>query len=156
VFVGSLVYAAGELPARVASHFDLNGRPNGWMSREADLLFMGLIGIGLPLFIIAVSYATGFVPKSLVNLPYREYWLAPERRKETAAYVGGRAVWMACMMLAFLTLVHLLVVEANGKSAPHLSGPLILSLAGIFLIGTGVWVWRLYQHFNKVPEIKRR
>jgi Protein of unknown function (DUF1648) len=29
-----------ELPARLATHFDLANRPNGWMSREASLAFL--------------------------------------------------------------------------------------------------------------------
>src|SRR6478609_5024980 len=29
-----------ELPARLATHFDLANHPNGWMSREASLAFL--------------------------------------------------------------------------------------------------------------------
>src|SRR5436305_13166641 len=95
VFAGSLIYAAGELPERVATHFDFRGEANGWMSKEADLLLMAALGVGLPLFLIGICYATRFFPARLVNLPHREYWLAPGRRRETAAYVGAQSVWLA-------------------------------------------------------------
>jgi Domain of unknown function (DUF1648) len=34
-----------ELPARLATHFDLANRPNGWMSRGASLSFLLLMGM---------------------------------------------------------------------------------------------------------------
>jgi hypothetical protein len=34
-----------ELPARLATHFDLANHPNGWMSREASLTFSLVMGI---------------------------------------------------------------------------------------------------------------
>src|SRR5262249_31015241 len=130
-------------------HFGFHGEPNGWMSKEADLLFMAAIGFGLPLFIIGVCYGTGFLPKSLVNLPNRDYWLAPERRKKTAAHIGGRSVWMACMMVIFLTVLHLLVVFANQRSSPRLSTPGIVSLTACFLAGVFIWVIDLFRDFRK-------
>jgi Protein of unknown function (DUF1648) len=36
-----------ELPARLATHFDLANHPNGWMSREASLIFSLMLGIFL-------------------------------------------------------------------------------------------------------------
>src|SRR6478736_3772473 len=116
VFAGSLIYAAGELPQRVATHFDFQGNPNGWMSKQADLLFMGALGVGLPLFLIGVCYATRFLPAGMVNIPNREYWLAPERRAQTSAYVGAQSIWLGCVTVAFMTVVHLLVVFANQQS----------------------------------------
>ncbi len=37
-----------RLPARMATHFDASGRPNGWMSREASLIFM----LGILVFVL--------------------------------------------------------------------------------------------------------
>jgi len=34
-----------ELPARLATHFDFANHPNGWMSREASLIFSLMLGI---------------------------------------------------------------------------------------------------------------
>ncbi|HEX3739264.1 MAG TPA: DUF1648 domain-containing protein [Terriglobales bacterium] len=45
-----------ELPARLATHFDLANQPNGWMSREAALAFLMVMGIfmaGLATLILA-------------------------------------------------------------------------------------------------------
>jgi hypothetical protein len=52
------LYAASwpELPARLATHFDLANHPNGWMSRKASLTFalvMGIFFAGLATLILS-------------------------------------------------------------------------------------------------------
>ncbi len=42
---GMYAMAWNELPARLATHFDLANHPNGWMSREASLTFSLVMGI---------------------------------------------------------------------------------------------------------------
>jgi hypothetical protein len=43
-----------QLPMRLATHFDINGRPNGWMSRQASLVFaLGLTAFMLVIFTMA-------------------------------------------------------------------------------------------------------
>ncbi len=49
VFVGLRYWQVWDgLPARMATHFDASGRPNGWMSREASLIFM----LGILVFVL--------------------------------------------------------------------------------------------------------
>ena len=148
VFVISLIYAAGELPEHVASHFGFHGEANGWMSKEADLIFMAVIGLGLPSFVIGLCYLTRYLPSWMVNLPHREYWLAPERRSGTAQYLLKHSIWFASLILAFMTWVHLLVVSANKQPSPQLSTSLLLAGLFLFLIGLGIWAWRLLRHFR--------
>ena len=45
VMAGMYATSWQELPARLATHFDLANRPNGWMSREASLTFSLVMGI---------------------------------------------------------------------------------------------------------------
>ena len=100
---------------------------------------------------VALCYATRFLPNNLVNLPNREFWLASERRQETAAYVGRHSLWLACMMVLFFTGLHLLVVVANRPGSRELSMSWILVLTFGLLAGTGVWAAGLLRHFNRVP-----
>jgi Protein of unknown function (DUF1648) len=56
VMAGLYAMAWPELPARLATHFDLNNNPNGWMSREASLTFslvMGIFFVGLATLIVS-------------------------------------------------------------------------------------------------------
>ena len=62
---GYLIFIVGSaslLPERMAIHFGAGGKANGWMSRSADLVFFGGLGVGLPLFFIVLSLVIGLVP----------------------------------------------------------------------------------------------
>jgi uncharacterized membrane protein len=141
-----------SLPPRVASHFGIDGRPNGWMSRNEIVDFMLGLGILLPAFIVGMMAGAGRIPVSFVNLPHRDYWLAPERRRSTAAILLTYALWFACMNVLFIFGLQWLIVQANANpQAPHLSGLGISLVAGGFLLGTLVWSLLLIRRFSDLP-----
>jgi hypothetical protein len=150
-FFGCLAGSNSQLPRRVATHFDGNGRPNGWMSRTAHLRFMTVFGLGFPLFVPALLYASRFLPDRFYNLPHRDYWLAPARRTETMAYLLRHSLWFSSMALCFVIGIHFTIIQANNLAQVHLSTPLVLALAGCFLAGTAVWGASMLRHFNHVP-----
>lgn len=91
-FLGCWVWSGSQLPERVATHFNGSGEPNGWMSRSAHQEFMLIFGLAFPMVIVLLCYASRFLPRGLVNIPHREYWLAPERRAETSNYLLGHSL----------------------------------------------------------------
>ncbi len=98
-------HAYPELPERVASHFNGAGVPNGWMTK--DQFFT------LSAFLVALAIFTGLLPPfliskmnpSLINLPNKEYWLAPGQHDATVAYFRLWFAWFACGLLFFVALV---------------------------------------------------
>src|ERR1039458_5691568 len=150
---GFLIFIAGSaslLPERVATHFGGGGNANGWMSRSTDLVLFGGLGVGLPLFFIVLSFLTGWVPGQFVNLPHREYWLLPERRVQTRAYISRQMIWMSCLMVLFLAGIHYLIILANRSTPPHLPMDLLLALTGGFLSGVVAWSIVFIRHFRKI------
>jgi uncharacterized membrane protein len=148
-FVASVFLSAPQLPERVATHFGGSGQPNGWMSRSSHLLFTGIFGFAFPLFAVAIGFLLRFAPGYTFNIPRRDYWLAPERRSETNAYLLRHSLWFACMAVCFVFGVHLLIVQANSQTQVQLSTPLILGLAGSFIAGIAVWVISMIRHFMR-------
>jgi hypothetical protein len=148
LLLASLVYAAGHLPEHLATHFDWSGQPNGWMGREAYLVLTAGIGIGFPVFLMTLCWVTRFLPASMVNLPHRDYWLAPERRAETARYLGRHSLWLGAAAIVFITGVNLLTINANNHPSAHLSSSAVLLLAGSFVAVTALWTVALYRHFR--------
>lgn len=153
-FVVCLVLTADALPERVATHFDLQGRANGWMTRSAHLRFIAAFGLALPLVILGICVALRFAPNSSFNIPHREYWLAPERRAETLAFISRHSVWLACETMAFITGVHLLVVYANRQVPPQMPLAPLLTWAGCLTVGIGFWALVMIRHFKRrhLPE----
>ncbi len=151
-FLISLFVSVNQLPEQVATHFNFAGEPNGWMSRQAHLWFMGVTGLLLPLLMIGVFAALRRLPVSLINVPHRDYWLAPERQADSFQYMFHHSLWLAAMMVAFLLGLNWLVVVANQRQPAQLSTPLVLTLGGCFLVGVVVWVVGLVRHFHRPPN----
>jgi len=142
----------GHLPDRVASHFDLHGQPNGWMTRTTILEAILGLGILLPAFTVGIMITTGKIPVSFVRLPHRDYWLAPERQRETLASLFPYALWLACINVLFVTGLLALIIQANANSAqPHVSLVSVASLIGGFVLATFIWALLLKRKFAREP-----
>lgn len=145
-----LGYSSSQLPERVASHFGFAGQADSWMSRQAYLLLMVLWGLGIPCLLLSVAWMIRKLPAGMVNLPHRNYWLAPERRESTSADVLQRMLWLSSLTVTFCLGIHVLVVEANQHQPSQLSNFIWLGL-GLYLLALGVWIVALTRHFNRVP-----
>lgn len=149
--LGFLMYVnqtSSLLPERLATHFGAGGQPNGWMSRSGYTTFISLFGMGLPLFVIAICFLCRFLPSWTVNIPNREYWLSPERRSRTYAYLLAHSLWFGCLLVGFVAGMHYLTIQANRSVPVHLAtGPMITVLA-IFLGGLAIWLVALVRHFQ--------
>jgi hypothetical protein len=150
--LASLVWARAELPAQVSSHFNGAGQPNASMARDPYLLLMGAVGVGLPLLLVGIFYCIRFFPASIVNMPHREYWLAPQRRYETSEKMLHFGLWFACAESIFLTMIHVQVVQANLAQPVQLTNLVWAELA-IFLGFVAVWLVALYRQF-RLPQAK--
>jgi hypothetical protein len=83
----------------------------------------------------------------MINLPNRDYWLAPERRALALAKVQAFSVGFGNAMLLFLLLVFRDVLRANLLEVPHLTMRIwfLLVLLAVFSI---VWTVRLMRSFR--------
>jgi len=148
-FLGYLTFSSGQLPDPVATHFDGSGQPNGWMSRFSHLLFMLVFGFAFPFLVVAALYVVRFLPSTFINIPRRDYWLAPERRADTFAWLFRHSLWFACIGVSFITGIHYLIVRANAQPPAQLPTPLLLTLAGAFLAALATWAIAMIQHFRR-------
>jgi len=148
-FLGCWTWSASQLPEHVATHFNGGGDPNGWMSRSANQILMLVFGLVFPLFVVVLSWAGRFFPSGLINVPHRDYWLAPERRKNTSDYLVRHSLWFACLGVWFVLGIQYSIVQANRQTPPHLSLAILLATVGPFLAGTAVWTMALFRHFRR-------
>ena len=137
-----------RLPATIASHFDGSGRPNGWMSKQT----MAMTYAGMTVLFAVVFYGLGLLfPKMspcLFSIPYRDYWLAPERRKETLAFLADYLLWIGNATVAFIMgLMHQMFLANLGK-VPVLS-PVAAWIAAVYVAFLLVWVVGLYARLRK-------
>lgn len=140
---GQAIWQHGQMPERVASHFNAAGTANGWMTRDEEL------GWQLGTITVVAALLQGIVllqpklPPEFVNVPHREYWFAPERRATSEAWISNLVLSVGCLLLLFFIGLFHLVYRANLTSKPQLPpivGPLgvLLLLASLSIIATTV------------------
>jgi hypothetical protein len=146
------VLATGSgLPATVASHFVVGGAANGYMPRHAYLGLMLAVAVGIPLLLQLPASLIRRLPARWLNLPNREYWLAPERREATLAFLEQHSAVFPVVVAVFVCVVHWLVVQANVHTPPRLAeAPLFVAL-GVLFAAVIAWIAALVLRFRKVP-----
>jgi hypothetical protein len=87
------------------------------------------------------------MPKSMINLPNKDYWLAPERRARTARTIQGFLVGFGNAMMFFLLIVFREAMRASLLSTPQLSNRVWVMLVGLggFMI---YWTVRFMRAFR--------
>jgi hypothetical protein len=144
-------FTSGGLPPTVASHFDGAGYPNGFMPRSLYVTLLALIVFAVPLLLsVAPLIASGPAGERL-NVPNKAFWLHPDRREATLAYIARHARWFGYSVTVFLCYVHWLVVRANALHPAHLSSPALIAGLVAFFIALLAWLAALYVHFRTRP-----
>jgi uncharacterized membrane protein len=136
------------LPDRVGTHFGPGGAADGWMTRDGYRLYMLAFVLLFVPFIVAMVGVLPRVFPRFVNLPNRDYWLAPERREATFAFLAGHACGFGVLTLALLAGVHWLLLDANRASSPHLATAPFVALLATFLVLLAVWMVALFRRFR--------
>ncbi|MEZ6097222.1 MAG: DUF1648 domain-containing protein, partial [Pirellulaceae bacterium] len=122
-----------SMPEEVASHFGVNGQPDGFMSRKSFGTFMLAMNVGLPLFVVGCAYLVRVLPVSLVNLPNREYWLAESRRGDTVRTLEAMLIWIAVASSFLMIGLFQLTYEAN-QLQQNLNSAATIALVGVYMV----------------------
>jgi uncharacterized membrane protein len=138
------------LPERMASHFASDGTPNGWQPKEVFLLIMGMVA--------GVTATIGFLapgliarrPASQINLPNKEYWLAPERRAVTMQFIAAQMRWFSCAVLFVILFGGYEAIQANLREVVRFDSQSMLVVLVGFLAFVLVWVFAFVRHFSRV------
>jgi serine/threonine-protein kinase len=86
-----------------------------------------------------------------MNIPHKEYWLAPERRQQTFAFVQRRSAWLAGLLIAFFAGLHFFIVAANSQAPVRLPPSFVYWMGGCVLAATIGWMAAFIGHFSRKP-----
>ena len=136
------------LPAKVASHFGSDGSANGYMWHHTYLYFMLAFVVLLPLFFNFVASAVARLPVTMINIPNRDYWLAPERRGLVVDRLRRQMQMFSAMLVVFLCFVHWEVMRANQSMPPMLDNRRFMLGLGLFMAALIVWIVSLRRQFR--------
>ena len=138
---------APGLPAELATSFDGAGRPRGTMARDGALVLLGVVQVVPVLVLLPLPLLVRRLPTSLINLPHREHWLAPERSEATLAYLE---TWLGAASLVaalFFGAMNQLILHTNRAPEPRLGAGFWALVAG-FLGVTGVGIVLMFRRFR--------
>jgi hypothetical protein len=145
---GLFIWRSAELmPPQVASHFIGSGAANAFMPRAGYVQFMLLVGVVLP---AALAELIGLASRlgGRLRLPNKDYWLAPERREQTLAWMQAHARWFACLLSGFICYVHWLVIGANRLQPPLLPPDKVIPALLVFVLSAVAWGLSLQLRFR--------
>ena len=139
-----------EMPAHLATHFGAEGRPNGWMSPGGFAGFEAAMWGVMTVSFWGPRYLLKALPTRIVNVPHREYWLAPERSERAIARMSGWLEGFGAATLVGLIALNEAVFRANLLPEPRLSDAFVVGLVA-YLGGTVVWALA-FRHAFRLPE----
>jgi uncharacterized membrane protein len=159
IFVLLVLYAAihfsyyyPQLPGVVASHFDGRCTPNGWQTKPAFfIVFTGVsvlalaIGFGIPQIVTAL-------PAQLINLPNKQYWLAPEHLAETREFLSTHFAWFGCAVFLLIILTFDYAIQSNLHPENRPDPARMWYILAGFLLFTLVWTVHMLTKFLRPPE----
>jgi len=144
------VYYYNKLPDRIASHFAGGGIPNGWSTKPSLFLTYWLV-IALVLGIsLGIPALIGKLPRRIINIPNRVYWLSDEKYPETLSLFRAQFRWFGVILLSLQVAVFQMVFQANLSATPTLSGWFIVVLVG-FALALITWIIKFRTTFHARP-----
>lgn len=152
---GYLAGTASGLPERVPTHFGPGGAPDGWMSRQGYFAYMLALSVGFPVLLTAlVAFAPRIAPR-WINVPNREYWLAPARRHELLGFLASHACWLGAATSLTAGATHALLMRAARLDPPRLETGPFLAMLGVALAAYALWGVVLYRRLRRPRDRPR-
>ena len=150
--ISQLFLLGPQLPLQVASHFDVYGIANGWMSRTDFLVSYAILQLTLAAAVVATALAMRYLPTALLNLPNKEYWLETERRDNTIQVLSNLFIliagWTTFLMVGLFQLTYL----SNMVNANAIPVGTCMTLLAIYFVCQLAIVGVCYIKFLNIPS----
>ena len=141
-----IIATAGDLPIQVASHFGRTDQPNAWSPRDTYVAITVGAATLLPLFLVVLITWLPRIFPGAMNLPNRDYWLAPEHRERSLAALADFGWAFGCLLALFIVGV---VVAANTNVPVQLPARPFQGLIAGFIAAMCIWTVALCLRFRR-------
>jgi len=150
LLVALAVQAWGALPLlsdKVVTHFGFSGKADNWSSKENFFWMQILLSLFIFLLLGSISLFLGKLSDSALNIPNKDYWLAPERRESTIGTVSFYLNIINASSLLFFFILFRDMIEINIQEKNSLGSSFWISFL-TFMIFTLVISIRILTLFS--------
>ena len=128
-------------PEIVAVHYGSPGTPDAWGSPMELLVLFGCMIAFSTAISLVIPVLVRRSPAWMINIPNKEYWLAPEHRDAASAKL---AQWADLFGTVFnVLMIPLLLMPAD--MAPTMGVAILFLGMNTFFIGSLIWLWQAYR-----------
>jgi uncharacterized membrane protein len=135
-------------PAQMAAHFNAQGSPDRFVSKAEFFWFQIQTMLIVTVVSIPLQILFLVLPVNLINMPNREYWLAPERRAETVDRLSSFAAMMFGVILLAIQAGFELSVYANLRTPILFNAQWMLMVIIISIVLIGLMLIQLRATFH--------
>ena len=147
LLVADALYHYTILPGTVATHFGMNGSPDAWAPKLVFFFWYFIFTLIVAGIYTGVRHILLPGHHDWLNIPNKEYWLAPERRHETLAYLRtGFLLFGSGTLLFVLDLVHQAFQVSLGDAATLTHQWTSIALYALFCV---IWALTLNRRFSR-------
>jgi uncharacterized membrane protein len=149
LFLGTLqIYLySSMLPQKIATHFNADGKADGWMSHSAFIWY----SIGMYYFMGGIFLLSGWIirklPTELINIPNRGYWLHPARKEQAVEVLITYLCWIGVATISFLLILTQITILANIHQS-IISSEIFWTVTGVYIITIFMLGWKMYRYFK--------
>lgn len=141
------LYYYPQLPRTMASHFGGNGQANDWQSKTEFFAIYWLVILLTTGFFVFTGPLLRRTPDSNINLPHKNYWLAPQRRAESLLYLTKQLEWFAVASLLLVIVIIQMVIVTNLSRSSVLPPAPSWTALGVYCLFTAIWTAKLMRRF---------
>ena len=146
-----IALAWSHLPDPMYTHFSTSGAPNGTGARASYAALIVILLAVLDGMFIAIAWTLPRIPDSLINMPRKDYWLAPERRAKTMAYLIDNLSWLGAATIGLMVWLNHDTIAANLSATGRLRTGGWLPM-GAYTLYVVVWLVVFLRHFFRPPQ----
>jgi uncharacterized membrane protein len=148
VTIIQMAYFYPRLPERLATHFGPSGYPDGWASKGGFVASFGVFLLFDTLLFVGLALLLPRMPTDALNMPNKDYWLSPENRAASLAYLSDQMLWFGAGTFALLVSLMQMTFNVNLTPTPSLGIEAWLMLGG-YLVFVTVWLIALFRRFAR-------
>jgi len=145
------VFYYPHLPETIASHYNIRSEPDAWMSKQTSIVIHSATMVFLAVLFSCMIYFVPKLPRTMINLPNKDYWLNEINSEETFLVLRRLMFWLGSITIGFLSLIIQEVYNSNIAGKDKLSFALWVYLA-IMLITVFFLIIKTMLYFSKIDK----